>query len=44
MIIVDKHKTSRHYGPAEMSLDQTKNSYMKIYKEDIHPNFCNNQE
>ena len=35
--IVDEEKTSRHYGLA-------KYSYMKIYKENIRPNFCNNQE
>ena len=37
MVIVDEEKTSRHYGLA-------KYSYMKIYKENIRPNFCNNQE
>ena len=35
MVIVDEEKTSRHYGLAEISLDQTKYSYMKIYKENI---------
>lgn len=35
--IVDEEKTSRHYGLA-------KYRYMKIYKENIRPNFCNNQE
>ena len=44
MVIVDEEKTSRHYGLAEISLDQTKYSYTKIYKENIRPNFCNNQE
>ena len=44
MVIVDEEKTSRHYGLAKISLDQTKYSYMKIYKENIRPNFCNNQE
>ena len=44
MIVVDEQKTSRHHGPAEISVDKTMYSYMKIYNEDIRPLFCKDQE
>lgn len=44
MIVVDEQKTSRHHGPAEISMDKSMYSYMKIYNENIRPSFCKNQE
>ena len=44
MIVVDEQKTSRHHGPAEISVDKTMYSYMKIYNQDICPLFCKDQE
>lgn len=39
-IIVDKHKTTRHHGPAELAVDDRLYGYLKIYVECIRPNFA----
>lgn len=39
-IIVDKHKTTRHHGPAELVVDDRLYGYLKIYVECIRPNFA----
>lgn len=39
-IIVDKHKTTRHHGPAELTVDSRIYGYLKMYVEYIRPKFA----
>ena len=38
-IIMDKHKTTRHQGPAEITMDEWLFGYPKLYVEYIRPCF-----
>lgn len=38
-ILVDEHKTTRHHGPAELTVDDRLYGYLKIYVEYIRPAF-----
>ncbi|KAJ7381229.1 hypothetical protein OS493_001345 [Desmophyllum pertusum] len=39
-ILVDEHKTTRHQGPAELTVDERLYGYLKIYVNYIRPAFC----
>ena len=39
-ILVDKHKTTRHHGPAELTVTSRIYSYLQIYLLDIRPKFA----
>ena len=39
-ILVDKHKTTRHHGPAELAVTSRIYSYLQIYLLHIRPNFA----
>lgn len=38
-ILVDEHKTTRHHGPAELTVDDRLYGYLKIYVDYIRPAF-----
>ncbi|KAJ7386028.1 hypothetical protein OS493_012361 [Desmophyllum pertusum] len=38
-ILVDEHKTTRHQGPAELTVDERLYGYLKIYVDYIRPAF-----
>lgn len=39
-ILVDKHKTTRHHGPAELTVDERIYGYLEIYVKFIRPQFA----
>ena len=39
-ILVDKHKMTRHHGPAELTVNSTIFSYLQIYVQHIRPRFA----
>ena len=40
VMLVDEHKTSRHYGPAELVFDDRSYGYMKIFVNYIRPAYA----
>ena len=38
-ILVDEHKTTRHQGPAELTINERNFNYLKIYVNYIRPAF-----
>ena len=44
VILVDEHKTSRHYGPAELVVDDCLHSYLDIYVKYIRSAYVDDDE
>ena len=44
IILVDEHKTTRHYGPAELALDDRLHGHLKIYLEYIRPAYVHSSQ
>lgn len=38
-VLVDEHKTTRHQGPAELTMDEQLYGYIKLYVQHIRPDF-----